>query len=344
MELSYESVVQEAPNERSKARSLLARTAFASGMTVNLIFAGCGDDNDIPERNSPATAPYSLENNFDYRDNLRRVLNYTEDPTSRENVNNLIHMPIAEWLTQSLEKTQKTIRENITQSITTDSIPMFVAYNIPKRDLGGESRGGLPGADVYKDWVHGISDAIGDNAAVIILEPDALAHADDMDGAEKINRLGLISYALEVFQDNSHTAVYLDIGNSRWLSPQAAAELLHQVSPNKPIPGISLNVANRRSEAETREYAQQIEEAYGHELYVMIDNSLNGAPDTAEITEWCNPEGQKIGTLNDVAFDRDAKVEAAFIKVPGRSDGRCGTSDAPAGEFDGRLLLDQVSE
>jgi len=56
---------------------------------------------------------------------------------------------------------------------------------------------------------------------------------------------------------------------------------------------------------------------------------------------WCNPEGQTLGEV-DPLFDARQAVETAYIKTPGQSDGVCGISQKPAGEFDSHLLLDQL--
>ncbi|WNJ63071.1 glycoside hydrolase family 6 protein [Nocardia seriolae] len=190
----------------------------------------------------------------------------------------------------------------------------------------------------------GISDAIGANPAIVILEPDALAHATEMNETDRAARLALLGFAYgQLLQHNPATAVYLDVGNSTWVDPARVAELLRTVSPDRPVAGIALNVANRRPDSEIRAYATRIQQAYGHQLFVMIDSLVNGAPNTANLIDWCNPHGQKLGTLPSTRFDRDAMVEPAFVKTPGQSDGRCGTSEQPAGEFDRQLLLDQLS-
>ncbi|WKY56219.1 glycoside hydrolase family 6 protein [Nocardia seriolae] len=171
-----------------------------------------------------------------------------------------------------------------------------------------------------------------------------MAHATEMNETDRAARLALLGFAYgQLLQHNPATAVYLDVGNSTWVDPARVAELLRTVSPDRPVAGIALNVANRRPDSEIRAYATRIQQAYGHQLFVMIDSLVNGAPNTANLIDWCNPHGQKLGTLPSTRFDRDAMVEPAFVKTPGQSDGRCGTSEQPAGEFDRQLLLDQLS-
>ncbi len=49
----------------------------------------------------------------------------------------------------------------------------------------------------------------------------------------------------------------------------------------------------------------------------------------------CNPAGEYVGTPKDAVYDPDKLNEETIIKIIGESDGRCGTSQAAAGEFDG---------
>ncbi|MGW4243906.1 glycoside hydrolase family 6 protein [Nocardia sp. NPDC004722] len=326
---------------------------------LELLLIGCGREPGTSvvaavERNAPPSGELLLESNDGYYADLRATLPTVTDPRVRANLERLIRTPVAEWLPHDLDVTTATIHLDITRAHTADSIPMFVAYNIPGRDLHGESGGGQAGADAYRQWIRGVSDAIGQDRAIVVLEPDALAHATEMNDADRATRLALLGDAYgQLLQHNPATAVYLDVGNSTWVDPNRVAELLRSVSQNgasqskanpaPPVAGIALNVANRRPEDEIRAYATRIQQAYGHQLFVMIDSSVNGAPHTADLVEWCNPKGQKVGSVPSTRFDRDAMVTHAFIKTPGQSDGRCGTSDAPAGEFDRQLLLDQLS-
>ena len=98
------------------------------------------------------------------------------------------------------------------------------------------------------------------------------------------------------------------------------------------------------SEASERKYLAEISRRLGRPLYGMIDNSMNGAENTDKLrTSWCNVKGEHIGRLDDTFYDADSLVETMYIKAPGESDGRCGESKAPAGEFDEQLLIKQVS-
>lgn len=343
----------EQTNETSKSlylRRMIGATAAC------LAFSACGDaphptptPTTIPapvEFNRPPSGEYFLDSPDRYYSNLQSTLELTDDPVAINNIERLLQTPIAQWLNESIGSTKQAILENTSQSKLEGTVPIFVAYNIPDRDLDGEARGGLSTADEYRDWIANISETIGETSSVIILEPDALTGVPQMKNEQaRSERLALLRGALETFrQNNPNMAVYLDAGHSKWLGSDALIQLLEQVDPtNTLIGGIALNVSNQRPETEVRAYANDISQKLGRTLYVMIDNSMNGAPNSSELLQWCNVKGEQIGSLEDLAYNRNQLVEEAFIKVPGESDGRCGESTKPSGEFDPQLLLKQVS-
>lgn len=314
-------------------------------MAVLLGLAGCkvsSDANGQPEFNHPSAAEYYLNHSDKYYQELQRVLNSTNNPKAIKNIERLQETPVAQWLND--DNAVNIVHNNTNGSRANGSIPVFVAYNIPLRDLGGDAAGGAGSAEDYREWIENVSDAIDDAPSVVVLEPDALADVPDMSStADKEQRIVMLRNALKTFRDNNkYTAVYLDVGNSRWLPASTMADLIRMVDPDRNlVGGISLNVSYQASEVASTDYADAISSRLGYPLHVMIDNSMNGAPNTDAITGWCNPKGEKIGYA-DTTYSAD-KVETAFIKTPGESDGVCGTSHKGAGSFDEKLLLRQVS-
>lgn len=298
------------------------------------------------EFNQPESAEYFLDSPDIYYENIKATLPMTDDPATINAINRLVETPISQWLNTSIETTKLTIEDNIQQSAIEGTIPVFVAYNIPDRDLGGEASGGLADVAEYQEWIEAISQTIGDTPSVIVLEPDAIGGVPQIaDRAVQDERLSLLRGALELFgRENKNTAVYLDIGHSRWLGPEDAVDLIRRVDHgDNLVGGIALNVSNQRSNQETRAYAANISELLGRELYVMIDTSMNGAKNTDDLLEWCNADGERVGQLEDTAYSSDQLVEEMYIKAPGESDGRCGESNKIAGEFDAELFIKQVS-
>jgi len=348
----YETSHQNSSSiERRNATFRRVTSAVASTALFSALITGCSPENipveraDLPERNAPPSAEYSLDTNDIYFDDIAAMKEFTDNPKVLEHLDTLLKVPVAEWLFDSSQKTKDMLSLSLDESEQSGTIPLFVAYNIPGRDLGGYSTGGTDSAEDYKDWTGMISESIGDRKAVVVLEPDALPHLPELNSAAAEERTDLLASALDTFNNNENTAVYLDAGNSSWLPANEMADLLKKVSGKTEhgLAGISLNVANFISDEETEAYGEAIQQAYGQDLYVMIDSSRNGAPDAVPEGEWCNPEGQRLGTI-DPDFTSDAPVEHAFIKTPGQSDGECGIGSKPAGEFDGELLFHQLGD
>ena len=335
---------------RTKALKAIASMALLASLTSCTSPTKQGEATTL-DRNTPSSAPYSLDANPDFDSNVRSMEANASNETTLSRLKKLANQPVAEWLVANPNVPVSDLAANVSvtlkKSVADQTIPVFVSYAIPDRDLGGQSKGGLD-ARGYKDYLNVISKAIGQAPAIMVVEPDALANVPDPSlGAEqRSERISLLADALNTFHTNTHTAVYLDAGNSAWRSAGEMADLLKQVEAQTShgIDGISLNVSNFRSDTESRTYAAEIQKAYGKRLYTLIDDSRNGDPRAAEFTgqnPWCNPPHQRLGHA-DTLFDARAAVETVFIKTPGESDGVCNTSQVPAGSFDNQLLLDQV--
>lgn len=294
------------------------------------------------DRNAPAETRglfVNTETSY-YRD-----LTSTADamPDLAAQIEALQEVAVPMWLAGDWELNDGRMTSALERSEQAGEIPMFVLYNIPDRDLGNWSAGGASSDDAYLAWVQRVSDLIGDHDAVVVLEPDAIGHIPNVSEGAATSRLELLAEAVDILDANSNTAVYLDAGHATWLESDTAADLIKRVDEysESGIDGISLNVSNFVSEEQTREYAEDLEDRFGRDLYVLIDNSRNGA--NVPSGEWCNPSDQRLGE-SETEFDPMASVVTVFVKVPGQSDGQCGISDAIAGQFDRNLLLEQLGQ
>lgn len=320
--------------------------AIATVVGVAALSSACSDrELNLPDRNIPTSQGLFIDEDSSYIQDVQRTEQYTDDPEVIEGIDQLLETPVALWLPDDIDAMQETLTSILEKSSQSETVPLLVAYNIPHRDVGNWSEGGAYTAGEYTAWIAMLSDTIADRSAVVVLEPDALAHIPELDESQATERIELLAIAVDTLHRNQNTAVYLDAGNATWLDAPSAANLLEEVGDRTEhdITGISLNVSNYVSEQETREYAEAIQREYDQGLYIMIDNSRNGTPDAVESDDWCNPVGQRLGEA-DADFDADAQVEVAYIKTPGQSDGICGVSDRPAGEFDAELLLKQLGE
>ena len=171
-------------------------------------------------------------------------------------------VPQAVWLTGgSPEQVQAQVTEVMRQAHATNSVPFFVAYNIPGRDCGSYSAGGAEDTPSYEAWIHAITVAIGSRQAVVALEPDALANLPSDCGyapgtvnvsQATADRYTQINYAVTSLETGPRTSVYLDGGNSAWQAVGTISARLVTAGVQK-AQGFFSNVSNYRgSDYETK--------------------------------------------------------------------------------------------
>ncbi|MFI6051654.1 glycoside hydrolase family 6 protein [Streptomyces violascens] len=232
--------------------------------------------------------------------------------------------PVATW--PSGDNPRPGIRKAVEGAAKEKRTALFVAYNIPHRDCGKYSAGGANGIDGYRAWYGMFAEAIGDAPAIVVLEPDAVAHM--VDGCttpeHHAERYQLLNEAVEHLKKLPNTKVYLDAGNPAWLpDPYSLVEPLRRAGIEK-ADGFALNVSNFQKDATVRAYGVKVSQALDGKHFVM-DTSRNGdGPLLGDRDQaWCNPPGRSLGTPPSVSTG-DALVDAfLWIKRPGDSDGPC---------------------
>ena len=209
-------------------------------------------------------------------------------------------------------------------------IPIMVVYNIPNRDCSGASSGGLANHTVYRQWIDQVAAGLRGRAAAIILEPDVLPIMTNcLSAAQQQEVYASMAYAGKKFKAASSAAkVYFDAGNAAWLSPSEAAARLIRADIANSADGISVNVSNYRSTADSTAYIRNIIAATGiSRLKGVIDTSRNGNGPLG--TEWCDPAGRAIGIPSTNAVADPILDAYLWIKLPGEADGCL----AGAGQF-----------
>ncbi|MET7485598.1 glycoside hydrolase family 6 protein [Streptomyces sp. NPDC005538] len=199
---------------------------------------------------------------------------------------------------------------------------LFVAYDIPHRDCGQHSAGGAEDADAYRAWIGKFAEALGDSRALVVLEPDAVAHMVDgcTPGEYQAEREQLLSEAVVRLKQQSGTTVYLDAGNPAWIQdPWKLVEPLKRAGVEQ-ADGFSLNVSNFQTDAVTKEYGLHLSRDLGGKHFV-VDTSRNGNGPLPGA--WCNPPGRGLGTRPTTDTGEAALDAYLWIKRPGASDGPC---------------------
>ncbi|MFG2145835.1 glycoside hydrolase family 6 protein [Streptomyces sp. NPDC048696] len=203
---------------------------------------------------------------------------------------------------------------------------LLVAYNIPHRDCGGLSAGGAADVAAYRTWYGMFGEAIGDAKAIVVLEPDAVAHM--VDGCTTREhwdeRYQLLNEAVDHFKKLPHTKVYLDAGNPAWIpDPNKLVEPLTRAGVAR-ADGFALNVSNFQTDDAVRAYGTKVSQGLGGKHFV-VDTSRNGAGPLLDDREqaWCNPPGRALGTPPTASTGFPLVDAYLWIKRPGDSDGTC---------------------
>ncbi len=231
----------------------------------------------------------------------------------------LAEQPIAYWFDDTDESVYESVQSVIRAAARQNSIPVLVAYNIPRRDCGGYSAGGARSERDYIDWVSSFASAIGNNAAIVIVEPDALADMRCLSNKAQSERVSLLSQAITTFnKECPNVSIYVDAGNPSWISAEDMATRLQQVGIQS-ADGFALNVSNFETTQDNIEYGTKISRLLGGKHFV-IDTSRNGLGSNGE---WCNPPGRAIGEKPTLSTGHSLVDAFLWIKIPGESDGTC---------------------
>jgi endoglucanase len=202
-------------------------------------------------------------------------------------------------------------------------VPVLVTCNVPGRDCGGYSAGGVGSSAEYLRWVQAVAAGIGSADAVVVVEPDALAQLC----GDPSERLAVLRSAVDLLEVNPGTRTYLDAGNATWVGAPTMAERLRAAGATA-ADGFALNVSNFETTADNVAYGQQVS-ALLDGAHFVVDTSRNG---NGPGTDWCNPAGRALGE-RPTAQTGQPRVDAyLWVKRPGESDGTCNGGPA-AGTF-----------
>lgn len=264
---------------------------------------------------------------------------HPNDPRATRITESIANVPMARWFGNWSGDVRTAVNRFAGKANAADRKPILVAYNIPNRDCGGASAGGVADASAYRVWIDSFSRGVGNRRALVIVEPDSTAELDCFKANDKRDeRLGLLRYAVSCFRLNAPDAdVYLDGGNAHWISATVMATRLNAAGLSD-AKGFVVNVSNFYTTEESMAYANSVNAAlaqrFGYTKPFAIDTSRNG---NGSDGHWCNPTGRKIGVRTGAASDTMLPV---WIKVPGDSDGACGSAPTtPAGAFSPELAV-----
>jgi endoglucanase len=246
-----------------------------------------------------------------------------KEPEHAALLDKIAKQPQALWLGEWNSNIYRTVQYNIQHAKDDGATAAFIAYNLPHRDCGQESAGGLKNGDAYKHWIRRIAAGIKDDAVIVILEPDALGlltKDNCMSKEQQTERLALIKDAVHVLRQNPKAIVYIDSGHAHWDPAPVFAERLKQAGVQD-ANGFALNTSNFVSTEENIAFGKKLSALVGGSHFV-IDTSRNGVGSTPD-NQWCNPPGRKIGKPPTTTTNEPLIDAFLWLKRPGESDGEC---------------------
>ena len=243
----------------------------------------------------------------------------------------IANVPQGHWFTQNNTATVAAeVDALVGAAAAAGKTPIMVVYNIPNRDCSGASSGGMANHTVYRQWIDQVAAGLKGRAAAIVLEPDVLPIMTNcLSAAQQQEVYASMAYAGKKLKAASASAkVYFDAGHSAWLSPAEMAARLVRADIATSADGISVNVSNYRTTAESTTYVRNVIAATGVAgLKGVIDTSRNGNGPAG--SEWCDPAGRAIGITSTNAVSDPILDAYLWIKLPGEADGCI----AGAGQF-----------
>ena len=236
--------------------------------------------------------------------------------------------PQATWFGDWGGPVRADVAAHVAAAQAAGTMPVLVAYDIPRRDCSGHSSGGARSPAAYRRWIRDFAAALGQARAAVVVEPDAVAGLDCLTRANQRTRLRLLNRAVSSLSSDKQAAIYIDAGNQAWQPARTIAARLKAAGVGR-ARGFSLNVSNFDTTASEIAYGKAISTRIGRKhgrkstlKTFVVDTSRNGVGPTKH-RQWCNPPGRALGAVPS-ARTGESRVDAfLWIKPPGESDGKC---------------------
>lgn len=254
-------------------------------------------------------------------------------PSAVQSLRVLADEPSASWFGDWIPADRVTgeVSRLVGDATSRGEYPVLVAYAIPGRDCAQQSAGGAATADAYRSWMLAFASGIGDRAAAVVLEPDALSQLECLTDSQRTERSALLAFAVDTMAAYPGVSVYLDAGHSAWIPATEMAARLRAAGVDR-ARGFALNVSNFGTTAEETAYGDELSALVSDKPFV-VDTSRNGNGRWDGDQSWCNPPGRALGSAPLTPVD-DPRVDALlWIKTPGASDGTCRPGEPAAGTF-----------
>jgi endoglucanase len=279
-------------------------------------------------------------------------------------LNALVATPSAIWLAGgSPQEVQTAVHNTVVQAARRhQQVPILVAFNHPYVDCSGYGLSGAADTARYQEWIDGFASGIGNERAIVILEPSSLGHipydihldgtADpcqptvtDTDGtrvaapgANPVSRYAQLNYAVGALAAKApHAVVYLDGTAVGWLPVKEIARRLVQAGVGR-AQGFFVNVGNSQTTAQSIEYGTaisvRIHDAGGAAgTPFIIDTARNGRGPLDASSYAAPPYNQPAAVIAGIQL-------GAWCSPPGAGIGLRPTLDTGVALVDAYLWVD----
>ena len=185
--------------------------------------------------------------------------------------------PRAVWFTSGTPaQVQLQVQQTMAEAAVERAVPVLVAYDIPGRDCAQYSAGGALDEADYEAWIDGLAQGIGNQKAIVILEPDALGNMPSNCGLSSsiypftdAERIAELQYGVAALESHPGVSVYLDGTHSAWQSVGTITQRLLEANVQD-TQGVFLNVSNYQPTAELIDYGTWISDCIA-----MVTDSSN---------------------------------------------------------------------
>jgi endoglucanase len=186
------------------------------------------------------------------------------------------------------EQVETDVRTTLARAANDGTVPVLATSYIPYRGCGQNMAGGARDATAYRAWVEGLARGIGNDKAVVVLEPTSLGIIPNnraLDGSPERCRptvtnaegkpvaapgatpdehYALLAYAVDVLANRAPNAyVYLDGTHSHWLSVADIAYRLAKVGVDR-VQGFAVNVDAEQPTSDAIRYGTWISKCLAH--------------------------------------------------------------------------------
>ncbi|MFC4065480.1 glycoside hydrolase family 6 protein [Actinoplanes subglobosus] len=267
-----------------------------------------------------------------YLRNLRKSGRHAEAAVIRR----IADQPAATWFTDARPGFADRARRLVTAAAAAGRVPVVTLYFIPHRDCRKYSAGGARNDLTYRNWISSIATALRGHRALVILEPDAIAHAVSgcLGPRAAAARYALLAHAVDTLRAEPGVAVYLDAGHPGWISAARMAPALRRSGATR-ARGFAVNVANFQTTRANLRYGRELSRLLAGRHFV-IDTSRNGNGPARRVRgdrHWCNPPGRRLGHAPTLRTGQELVDAYLWVKRPGESDGACGGGAPAAGQW-----------